>query len=199
MLLGNPPLEIVGDGSEDDPYIIDDIYELQAINGALPGEAVAELTMRLDRTSMAVQTLAATLFGTESARLGAHYRLGADINATVTRGWVTRGLGGFKPIDGFTGFLDGCVTDECDGGFYVVRGLFIDRTSDNVGLFSQIIKSNPNELAVSDLGVEEADISGSRKCRNHRRKNRKCEFSESLDDRQSCRIRRQSWRFGWQL
>ena len=59
VLLGNPPLEVVGDGSEDDPYIIDDIYELQAINGALPGGAVAELTTRLDKTAMQVRALAA--------------------------------------------------------------------------------------------------------------------------------------------
>ena len=160
VLLGNPLLEVIGDGSAGAPYIIDDIYELQAIDGALPNEAVAELAVRLTKTATQVRALAANLFGTRSERLRANYRLGADIDATPTRSWVTRGSGGFKPIDDFTGFLDGCVTNECGGGFYVVRGLFINRTSDNVGLFARMTVSNPGELAVSDLGVEEADIRG---------------------------------------
>ena len=160
VLLGNPPLEVVGDGSEDDPYIIDDIYELQAINGALPGGAVAELTTRLGKTATEVRALAATLFGAESERLEANYRLGADIDATPTRGgWDNNA--GFDPIDGFTGVLDGCVTSACNGGVYVVRGLHINRMSgNNIGLFSQIIKGDSNELVVSNLGVEEANING---------------------------------------
>ena len=157
VLLGNPLLEVIGDGSEESPYIIDDIYELQAINGVLPDEAVTEVASRLSMAPPEVRRLTANLFGsTESERLEANYRLGADINATVTRGW---GVLGFKPIDNFAGVLDGCVTSACDGGVYVVRGLYINRTSgNNIGLFSQITKSG--ELAVHDLGVDDADISG---------------------------------------
>ena len=155
VLLGNPLLEVIGDGSADNPYIIDDIYELQAINGFLPDDAADEITMSLSMTAADVQILAASLFS-KAPRLEANYRLGADINATVTRGW---GVFGFKPIDNFTGVLDGCVTKECNGGVYVVRGLYINRTSgNNIGLFSQITKSG--ELAVHDLGVDDADISG---------------------------------------
>ena len=157
VLLGNPLLEVIGDGSAGSPYIIDDIYELQAINGVLPDEAVTEVASRLSMAPPEVRRLTANLFGsTESERLEANYRLGADINATVTRGW---GVLGFKPIDNFAGVLDGCVTKECNGGVYVVRGLYINRTSgNNIGLFSQITKSG--ELAVHDLGVDDADISG---------------------------------------
>ena len=119
VLLGNPLLEVIGDGSADNPYIIDDIYELQAIDGALPGEAADEITMSLGMTAAEVRTLVANLFS-RAPRLEANYRLGADIDATPTRGW---GVLKFKPIDNFTGVLDGCVTNACDGGVYVVRGL----------------------------------------------------------------------------
>ena len=160
VLLGNPLLEVIGDGSADNPYIIDDIYELQAIDGALPNEVVAELAVRLTKTATQVRALAANLFGTRSERLTANYRLGADIDATPTNDW---GVLKFKPIDGFTGVLDGCVTSACDGGVYVVRGLVINRTGGiNIGLFSEIIKSGSNELAVHDLGVEDANINGGR-------------------------------------
>ena len=161
VLLGNPLLEVIGDGSADNPYIIDDIYELQAIDGALPDEAADEITMSLGMTAAEVRALAANLFGsTESERLTANYRLGADIDATPTNDW---GVLKFKPIDNFTGVLDGCVTSACDGGVYVVRGLVINRTGGiNIGLFSEIIKSGSNELAVHDLGVEDANINGGR-------------------------------------
>ena len=161
VLLGNPLLEVIGDGSADNPYIIDDIYELQAIDGALPNEAADEIAMRLGKTAAEVRALAANLFGsTESERLTANYRLGADIDATPTNDW---GVLKFKPIDNFTGVLDGCVTSACDGGVYVVRGLVINRTGGiNIGLFSEIIKSGSNELAVHDLGVEDANINGGR-------------------------------------
>ena len=161
VLLGNPLLEVIGDGSADNPYIIDDIYELQAINGFLPDDAADEITMSLGMTAAEVRALAANLFGsTESERLTANYRLGADIDATPTNDW---GVLKFKPIDNFTGVLDGCVTSACDGGVYVVRGLVINRTGGiNIGLFSEIIKSSSNELAVHDLGVEDANINGGR-------------------------------------
>ena len=156
VLLGNPLLEVIGDGSADNPYIIDDIYELQAINGFLPDDAAVEITMSLSRmslTTMEVQDLAMSLFG--AGRLTASYRLGADIEAAATKKWKDNdgNTVGFDPIgDDFTGVLDG------DDG-YVVRGLFINRTGeDNVGLFAKITKSG--ELAVSNLGVENADIRG---------------------------------------
>ena len=159
VLLGNPLLEVIGDGSADNPYIIDDIYELQAINGVLPGEAADKITMSLGMTAADVQILAANLFS-KAPRSEANYRLGADIDATPTKGW---GVLGFKPIDNFTGVLDGCATSACDGGVYVVRGLVINRTGGiNIGLFSEIIKSGSNELAVHDLGVEDANINGGR-------------------------------------
>ena len=88
-----------------------------------------------------------------------------NIDAMPTKEWKNNAGNtvGFNPIGGvsgnpFAGFLD--------GGGYAVRGLFINRPSDiftdqrgnNVGLFSQIRKTG--ELAVSNLGVEDADIRG---------------------------------------
>ena len=97
-----------------------------------------------------------TFFGGDSTtRLGAQYRLATDIDATPTRDW---GNAGFNPIGGPTG-ADNVFNGFFDGGGYAVRGLFINRPGgDNIGLFSRIIKSG--ELAVSNLGVEEANISG---------------------------------------
>ena len=161
VLLGNPLLEVIGDGSADNPYIIDDIYELQAIDGVLPSQATSEIRRRLSVAAPTVRDLMATLFRGATHSV-ANYRLGADIDATPTGDW---GSFGFKSIDNFTGVLDGCVTivsGRCDSnsGVYVVRGLVINRTSDNIGLFSEIIKSGSNELVVSNLGVEEANING---------------------------------------
>ena len=91
---------------------------------------------------------------------GRNMRLSVNIDATPTKGWKTTGgiTLGFDPIDGtFTGFFD--------GGGYAVRGLFINRRGaptagerDRVGLFRDINKSG--ELAVINLGVEDADIRG---------------------------------------
>ena len=84
VLLGNPLLEVIGDGSAESPYIIDDIYELQAINGFLPNDAADEITMSLGLTAADVQILATNLF---SVGLTASYRLGADIEAAATKKW----------------------------------------------------------------------------------------------------------------
>ena len=141
-------------GTKDNPWPIYNVWQLQAIDG---------MSVAADGTTKS----GLTLFGnSENARLSAQYRLMENIDATPTKEWknndgdATIGfnpIGGFFGNDPFTGFLD--------GGGYAVRGLFINRTSDNagqlinnVGLFSRISKTG--ELAVSNLGVEDADIRG---------------------------------------
>ena len=123
------------------PWPIYNVWQLQAIDGMSVSE---DGTLSGDLA----------LFGADKdAGLTTQYRLEMDIDATRTRKWKD-GDGntvGFDPIGGdFTGGLD--------GNGKVVRGLFIDRTGDDIGLFSKIITDGG--LAVSGLGVEEAEIRG---------------------------------------
>ena len=136
----NLTLRGVPDGSAGAPWPIYNVWQLQAIDGISVSDA-------------GVTTGGFVLFGdSEDARLGAEYVLAADIDATPTKIWD--GNKGFNPIGGggsFAGFFDG--NDK------VVRGLVIDRAGeDNVGLFGEISKAA--ELAVRDLGVEDAEVRG---------------------------------------
>ena len=142
-------------GTKDNPWPIYNVWQLQAIDG-----------VSVSHAGVTVRGLTLTLFGADqSERLGAQYRLMENIDATPTKEWKDNAGNtvGFDPIgdvfsDPFAGFFD--------GGGYAVRGLFISRTTDiftdqrgnNVGLFAQIRKAG--ELAVSNLGVEDADIRG---------------------------------------
>ena len=130
------------DGSATDPWPIYNVWQLQAIDGISVSDAgVVDTNVTI------------SLFGDDAAtRLAAEYRLATNIDATPTKIWDSNK--GFNPIgdgsDEFNGFMD--------GRGYAVRGLFIDRAANNIGLFGYILKSG--EFAVSDLGVEDADISG---------------------------------------
>ena len=129
------------DGSARRPWPIYNVWQLQAIDGVRVSEG-------------GTQSSNFALFGGNGlVRLGAQYSLAVDIDATPTKKWGNdpNNPVGFNPIGPvFRGFLN--------GGGYVVRGLFIDRSSDEIGLFSRVIKGGG--LVVSDLGVEEADIRG---------------------------------------
>ena len=133
----NLTLEGAPDGSATMPWPIYNVWQLQAIDGVSVSDAGATVG-------------GFTLFAaTEAARLSMQYALALDIDATPTRGW---GTVGFNPIGGsFSGFLD--------GGGYAVRGLFINLTVGDVGLFG-IIDRGDGELAVRNMGVEDADIRG---------------------------------------
>ena len=121
-------------GTADNPWPIYNVWQLQAIDGVSVSHTGA--------------TGSSDIFG--GGRLAAQYRLALDIDATPTKQWG--GEAGFNPIGVFTGFLD--------GGGYAVRGLFINRGGDaNVGLFANIEKIDGG-LAVSRLGVEDANIRG---------------------------------------
>ena len=138
------------DGSADNPWPIYNVWQLQAIDGMSVSDGG---TLSGDFA----------FFGdSASAGLTAQYVLSVDIDATPTKEWKNNAGAtvGFNPIGGGDSFdSDDEFTGVFDGNDNVVRGLFIDRTSnDNVGLFAEIDKDS--ELAVSNLGVEEADIRG---------------------------------------
>ena len=139
-----------GAGTSTNPFLIYDVYQLQAINGALSDEAVAELTLALNITADAVISLAETVFGTTTIeRLSRHYRLAVDIDAAVARGW--NGGAGFAPIGDTEDFAGGF-----DGGGYAIRDLRISVSGDYAGLFTGIGAA----ATISDLLLQEIDVSG---------------------------------------
>jgi filamentous haemagglutinin family N-terminal domain len=78
--------------------------------------------------------------------LAGNYALGRDIDATATVGW---NLGaGFIPLGTFTGALDGLN--------HTIDGLVIDRSSNQVGLFSVLSSTS----AVSNLGLTDVVVAG---------------------------------------
>ena len=145
MVAVNLTLSLTGPGgTAGNPWPIYNVWQLQAIDGrsvSHVGAAGSEGTSDIfDNSGI--------------PRLALQYRLATNIDATPTKQWKnTAGITlGFDPIGGtFSGFFD--------GGGYAVRGLFINLPNlDRVGLFRDIRKSG--ELAVSNLGVEDADIRG---------------------------------------
>ena len=143
-------LRVVGgvtmDGSENRPYPVYNIWQLQAIDGVVPAEATAALSSDVASASHAAGQ---TLYGADpTARLTAAYRLEFDIDATPTRDWNSGS--GFDPIGGsFSGVFDG------DGN--VVRGLRINSADSTVGLFAEISSSGGR---VQDVGLENARVNG---------------------------------------
>ena len=143
-------LRVVGgvtmDGSENRPYPVYNIWQLQAIDGVVPAEATAAL---LSDVASASHAAGQTLYGADpTARLTAAYRLEFDIDATPTRDWNSGS--GFDPIGGsFSGVFD--------GGGNVVRGLRINSADSTVGLFAEISSSGGR---VQDVGLENASVKG---------------------------------------
>ena len=130
-------------------FPIYNIWQLQAIDG-LRGNPFSSSFLAT-----------ATLFGANAGeRLGRHYRLMNDIEAGVTKGWVSSGRPGssglgFHPIGdsepqraGLRGGLYG------DG--YAIRNLWIDRPySLRVGLFAVV-----DGGVIDSVGIEDARIAG---------------------------------------
>ena len=130
-------------------FPIYNIWQLQAIDG-LRGNPFSSSFLAT-----------ATLFGANAGeRLGRHYRLMNDIDAGVTKGWVSSGRPGssglgFHPIGdsepqraGLRGGLYG------DG--YAIRNLWIDRPySLRVGLFAVV-----DGGVIESVGIEDARIAG---------------------------------------
>ena len=116
-----------GDGTGASPYLIYNVEQLQAMDATAAAEVLRRL--RDFRHPYSIEQVS-TLFGeNRDARIGAHYRLMNDIDATATREW--NGGEGFDPIDGyFVGVFD--------GGGYAVRGLWVERPNEShIGLFGE--------------------------------------------------------------
>ena len=116
------------------------MWQLQAIDGVSVSQAGS-------------MTGGLALFGDEAARLGANYRLALDIDATPTRAWDDGS--GFDPIGAFS--VGSRFGGLFDGGGNVVRGLHIDRASNNIGLFAAV--AGGAEWVVN-LGLDDARITG---------------------------------------
>jgi len=88
-----------------------------------------------------------------SADLGAHYRLGNDIDASGTYGWAE----GFAPIGNGSSPFNGTF----EGRGFVISGLYIDRPStDNVGLFGMLKSS----AVVKNITLIDVNITGGTRC-----------------------------------
>ena len=134
-----------GSGAAGDPYRIYTIEQLQLVAGNdLPAAATLHLTAD---EAADLATRAATLFGDETARLTAHYRLANDIDARATRIW--NGDAGFAPIGSGAPF-----SGNFDGDGKTIRGLYINRGS-NIGLFAAAERAN-----FVSVVLDEAEISG---------------------------------------
>ena len=136
-----------GEGTEASPYLISDIYQLQAIDGAMPADVAAALAARWRVSEDFVQNEAARTFG--EGRLTLRYRLAGDIDASPTRAWAQ----GFGPIGGSESGFGGVF----DGFSFLIRELHIRRPlEDDVGLFAAL-ESGANVLR---LGLQNVEILG---------------------------------------
>ena len=136
-----------GEGTEASPYLISDIYQLQAIDGAMPADVAAALAARWRVSEDFVQNEAAETFG--AGRLTLRYRLAGDIDASPTRAWAQ----GFGPIGGSKGGFGGVF----DGFSFLIRELHIRRPrEDDVGLFAALESS----AKVFRLGLQNVEILG---------------------------------------
>ena len=143
-----------GTGTAEDPYLIYDVYQLQAIDSVYPSEAAAELATVWGVNVLTASMEINTLFGAGDAPWSSHYRLVSDIDATPTRGW---GATGFSPI-GDTG-TDGAQASRfqgsLDGAGFVIKGLSLSVSGvGDGGLFSGMHTS----AAVRNLGLAEVDV-----------------------------------------
>ena len=124
------------DGSEMRPWPIYNVWQLQAINSvgvSADGVTVGGLQ----------------LFSEGGDNLTAHYRLMFDIDATPTRAWDSGD--GFSPI----GDNDNPFIGYFDGNGKAVRGLYIDRVLDQIGIFGVA-----QGATIVGLGVEDGRIGG---------------------------------------
>ena len=117
-----------GDGSEESPYLIYNVEQLQAIaDGAVAPEVLRRLRDLGHQNSAA---RASVLFGENGLR--AQYRLANNIDATATREW--NGGRGFDPI----GDSDNQFAGVFDGQGYAALGLHVDTAENDAGLFGAV-------------------------------------------------------------
>ena len=142
-------INVTGTGTPTDPYIISNIYQLQAIDGTDNTET------DLDDENSA--TSGSWLYGANrAAQLGSSYKLSNDIDAAVTRNWNDGA--GFNPIGD-------CSTVACiasspnifkgvfNGTGFAVHNLFINRTGYSMGFFDGVTAAT-----IINFGLENADI-----------------------------------------
>ena len=143
-----------GDGSEESPYLIYNVEQLQAIDGVVAAH-VWRRFRRLRGISSHPNLIrrARALFGDN--RLHAHYRLANNIDATETRYW--NGDRGFDPIGDSGGQGRKSFTGVFDGGGYAVRGLRIKRPDQNdVGVFGSI----DSGASIMSVGFVDGKVAG---------------------------------------
>ena len=160
----DPLLIVNGSGTAANPYMISNIYQLQAISGFdhrgnyLPNSKFVNYQL---------------LFGADQIeQLGKYYLLSNNINASETQSWnpITSSSGsiaksGFLPI----GF-EGCVffnSFDClessvlfygrlDGAGFTIDSLYINRPADaNIGLFGKA-----EDAIITSLNIINANITG---------------------------------------
>ena len=140
-----------GEGTEASPHLIYDIYQLQAIDGAMPDDVAAVLAAQWKVSKDFVQNEAAETFGAD--RLSLHYRLAGDIDASPTRAWAQ----GFGPIGGSDDESDDGFSGVFDGFSFLIRELHIRRPlEDDVGLFAAL----ESGAEVLNLGLQNVEILG---------------------------------------
>ena len=143
-----------GDGSEESPYLIYNVEQLQAIDGVVAAH-VWRRFRRLRGISSHPNLIrrARALFGDN--RLNAHYRLANNIDATETRYW--NGGRGFDPIGDIGGQDRKSFTGVFDGGGYAVRGLRIKRPDQNdVGVFGSV----DSGASIMSVGFVDGEVAG---------------------------------------
>ncbi|MBE8181947.1 MAG: hypothetical protein HAW61_00275, partial [Candidatus Portiera sp.] len=141
--------QIEGEGTQDDPYVIKNIYQLQAISG-FDHEGTP-----LNKSQ---HTSNSWLYGDNATdQLTKHYVLGNDIDASATRGWRSelkdesyvrgwRPLGDCsafaaecpQPLDNLGGDIGG-FSGDLDGAGYTISSLYMHvNQTDGIGLFSAL-------------------------------------------------------------
>ena len=159
----NTDIVIIGNGTQNSPYLLENIYQIQAIAG-------------VDHTGVPLNASKYTnqrwLYGSnKSAQLGSVYRLFAniDIDASVTSGWRSISVNASMSNAGFTPIGECEVSINCaSGGGYAFNGrfqgsafkisnLFINRSEHlGIGMFGAIGPKG----SVSLLTLEGASIVG---------------------------------------
>ena len=150
----NVMVNVSGTGTPTDPYIISNIYQLQAIDG------VDHTQKHLSDEGSATGgnwLYSPDCTGTDdqlcrTAQLASSYQLSNDIDAAVTRGW-NNGRG-FYPI----GDENNPFTEVLNGAGFAVHNLFINRTEDGrvkgaIGLFASAV-----DAQIMDFGLENVNI-----------------------------------------
>ena len=156
----NADANVTGDGTPGAPFIIRNIYQLQAIDGTDHTEADLDDENSATGGSWLYGANCTTAQSCRTAQLASHYQLNNDIDAVVTRDW-NEGRG-FNPIGD-------CGINRCNsannhfvgvlnGTGFAVHNLFINREEDGVtkgavGLFAVVEGAN-----IMNFGLENVNI-----------------------------------------